>query len=108
VTALQLIFSCENDGCFYGTNHLRNFRIHFNSCVPDTVITCAQKVYSQPVDVRKKALVSEGIIPSLEWENIYFATIDIETGMSRDNEKSIFNLLMVHKLLSIGITANFG
>ena len=101
-------FSCENNGCFFGTNTMRDYHRHRLSCVEDTIINYAQKIYAEPIDKIKVELVSEKIIPSLSWENQFFSVFDIETGMSRDNEESINNLLMIHKLLSIGVTANFG
>jgi hypothetical protein len=101
-------FSCEHKECFYGTNNLWRYRRHAAACFPDTVVKCSQKVYSKPVDDVKEELVNEGIIPSMSWENMFFACFDIETSMARDTGEPIHNLLMVHKLLSIGITANFG
>ena len=101
-------FACENERCKFGTNNLRNFRKHSAACASDTVINCAQKVYGRVIDTIKMELVSEGIIPSQTWECQYFCTFDIETGMARMDGEAFDQLFLVHKLLSIGITSNFG
>jgi hypothetical protein len=101
-------YSCERKYCFYGSNNYTQYMAHIRRCTDTTKISYKQKLYSSPSESIKEALVSEAIIPSMLYENMYYCAYDIETSMDIDKSSGIANLMYIHKLLSIGIKSNFG
>jgi hypothetical protein len=101
-------YSCEKKYCFYGSNDHMKYEAHIQRCSDTTKMSYKQNVYSSPSETIREALVSEAILPSMAYQNMYYCAYDIETSMDIDKSSGIANLLFIHKLLSIGIKSNFG
>ena len=77
-------FSCVNKHCFFGTDNYLQWQTHVNKCRNTTARTFQQVKYEAPSNEIKKQLVDEKILPSMEFENMYFITYDVESLMCND------------------------
>ena len=97
-------YSCSNKNCLFGTNRYDRLQSHIQVCRTETEVIYNQKIYNKPDNWIRMELQEEGYLPSLDFQNTFFATFDIESLMSPDTER----LLSLHKLATIGFVKSFG
>ena len=107
ITAINY-YQCPKKFCFFCTNDRRNMTKHENACQEETRISYKQLRKEKSIDHLKIELFKEGILPTENFESMYFCTYDIETLMQKPGPDFIVNLENIHRLATIGISTNFG
>ena len=100
-------FRCPMKNCLYGTSRKFNFDRHVRTCTESTITECKQVKMEASDSRARESLAREGVLPSADYENFYYAVYDVESLMSpskRPNAEGVF----VHKLATVALVWNFG
>ena len=98
-------FRCKTKNCLYGTSRKFNFDRHVATCRSDTILTCKQIAIGAEERNARQALVNEGILPRVDFENFYYAVYDVESLM-RKSVEFWERGAQVHRLASIAVLSN--
>lgn len=71
------LFGCCNKFCFFGSNDIQKLNAHQLQCRTETVVSYKQVKYTKPTNEMMVELFRDNIIPSVDYENMFFAVYDI-------------------------------
>ena len=98
-------FRCKTKNCLYGTSRKFNYDRHIATCRSDTTMTCKQIAIGADEKNARQALVNEGILPTENFENFFYAVYDVESLMKKSVEFWESGA-QVHRLASIAVLSN--
>ena len=97
-------FVCKTKNCYYGSSRKYNFDLHVASCNGEPKMVCNQLKIEAPENHARKSLAREGVLPSADFQNFYYAVYDVEALMSPSIEYWE-NFSQIHRLATIAVVS---
>lgn len=73
--------ACKHKYCFYGTNDRFKFNRHESYCRDSTKMQYKQVKCCKPENTIAKQLFDDGTLPTLDFENFFCVTYDVERNV---------------------------
>ena len=110
LTSSVQVYSCPNPGCkFKPTHNSHNVQKHMLSCTTTTKINYRQEKMTADNDIREY-LIKHNFLEK-EYQNIHFATYDLESFASKENSRVISDkskVLSEQKIVTAAFSSTFG
>ena len=100
-------FRCPTKNCLFGTSRKYNFDRHTQKCSAETSIECKQIAMAPSDRKARAALVREGILPSEDFQNLFYCVYDVESLMQSFDRNNDGKSVLVHRLATIALVWKF-
>ena len=98
-------YACKTKKCLFGTSRKYNYDRHVATCSDESKISCQQVKIETPENLARESLARDGIIPSKDFQNFYYAVYDVESLMT--TSKTFWETrAMIHRLATVAVVSH--